>query len=92
MQMQIMRFKPRHPGYLLVFIGLLVLLGVGVLISYLPGLDSAARMALLLILLVVELALELLYYMHLRIDSYWYLIIFLFAFVFAIGLAGTFVV
>ena len=88
--MQIMRLRPRHPGYLLVFIGLLVLLGVGVLISYLPGLDINARMALLLILLVVELVLELLYYMHLKIDSYWYALVFLFAFVFAIGLAGTF--
>jgi heme/copper-type cytochrome/quinol oxidase subunit 4 len=90
--MEMLKSQARRSNYLLAYVGLLVLLGVGVLLSYMPGLDIHSRMWLLLALLVVELALELAFYMHLAVDTYWYVIIFLFAFVFAIGLAGTFLV
>ena len=72
-----------HLNYLLVFLTLAVLTAVEVGITYVPQIPQAPA---LLGLSFLKVALVLLYFMHLRIDSKWYSFIFLIPFVLVIPL------
>jgi caa(3)-type oxidase subunit IV len=83
--------KERHPNYLAVYVGLLILTGLEVLISGQLGLGSS-RIPILAIMSLFKALLVVLYYMHLKVDSLWYALVLFFAAAFGLGLIGTFFV
>jgi caa(3)-type oxidase subunit IV len=68
-----------HPAprtYLIVFAWLTVMTAVEVAVAALPIVETV-KIAILVTLAVIKAALVVLYYMHLRYDSFWYWIILL---------------
>ncbi len=79
---------PKHPNYLLIFIGLGILTAIEIALT--TSLSESVRIPILLFLAFLKAALVALYYMHLKNDSrvfalFFLMAIFLLAIPFALG-------
>lgn len=87
-----MEKEARHPNYLAIYIGLVVITAIEVTVSYLPFPDPTPRTIILVVGSICKALLVMLYYMHLREDSRWYAFIVAFPLVIGALLSLTFVV
>jgi caa(3)-type oxidase subunit IV len=74
---------PRPRTYVMVFIWLTVLTAIEVAVAALQ-MPEFIKIAILVVIAIIKAALVVLYYMHLRYDSFWYWIILLVPVAFAI--------
>lgn len=86
-----MEKEARHPNYLLVYIGLVIITAIEVTVSYLPFANKTPQTIVLLTGSICKALLVILYYMHLREDSRWYALIVGFPMIIGGLLALTFV-
>jgi cytochrome c oxidase subunit IV len=70
-----MEKEARHPNYLAIYIGLVVITAIEVTVSYLPFADKTPQTIILILGSICKAVLVMSFYMHLREDSRWYVLI-----------------